>query len=60
MAYQIQRIIPSEDDADPIFEDVEIFEEKPAPHVTLGGHLLALKNENGFEYIAVEIMQLSS
>lgn len=56
MAYQIQRIIPSEDEADPIFEDVEIFEEKPAPHVTLGGHLLALKNENGFEYIAVEIM----
>lgn len=35
-------------------EDAEEFEEKPAPDVTLGGRLLALKNETGFEHVAVE------
>lgn len=39
------------------FQDVEEFEEKPAPDVTLGGRLLALKNETGYEHVAVEAPQ---
>jgi hypothetical protein len=35
-------------------EDVEIFEELPAPAVTLGGRLLALENETGYRHIAVD------
>jgi hypothetical protein len=38
-------------------EDVEEFEEKPAPEVTLGGRLLALKNETGYEHVAIEAPQ---
>jgi len=52
MKYQIKRVIPGEEGADPTYEDVEVFEEKPAPAVTLGGRLLALQNETGFEHIA--------
>ena len=33
-------------------EHVEIFEEKPAPAQTLGGRLIALQAETGFEHIA--------
>lgn len=38
------------------FEDIEDgeFEDLPAPAVTLGGRLLALKNETGFDHVAVE------
>lgn len=32
---------------------VEDFEEMPAPAVTLGGRLLALKNESSLDHIAV-------
>lgn len=35
-------------------DDVETFEELPAPAVTLGGRLLALENETGFKHIALQ------
>lgn len=39
------------------FEDVEEFEEQPAPAVTLGGRLLALQNETGYRHVAIEAPQ---
>lgn len=34
--------------------DAEIFEELPAPGVTLGGRLMALENETGFRHVAID------
>jgi hypothetical protein len=33
---------------------VGVFTAKPAPEPTLGGHLLALDNENGRQHVAVQ------
>jgi hypothetical protein len=55
MRYLIQKVIPAEAGKDAALEDVETFEEEPAPAVTLGGRLLALKNATGFEHISTAL-----
>jgi hypothetical protein len=49
--HTIYNLVPQDDGS---FEEVfvEDFEELPAPAVTLGGRLLALKNETGMEHVA--------
>jgi hypothetical protein len=49
---KIYKLVPVEG-KEPKRVFVKDFEEKPAPHVTIGGHLLALENETGFEHVAV-------
>lgn len=59
MKYDIYRVIVTDEDRDGTLTPVEAqemageFEELPAPHQTLGGHLMALKAETGFDHIAI-------
>lgn len=50
---KIYRLEPVED-GEPQRVFAEDFEELQAPNVTLGGHLLALKAETGFDHVAGE------
>lgn len=51
MKYQIIRIATAKEGTEKR-SSVETFEEKPAPHVTLGGRLLALQSMTSDPHIA--------
>lgn len=54
MKYDIYRLVASEESGEePEKVFVEEFEELPAPAGTLGGRILALKNETGSDHIWV-------
>lgn len=53
--YTIKKRVGEDEAGEPIYEDVEPFEEQPAPAVTLGGRLQALMAETGVEHVAVPV-----